>query len=437
MKLDLTRRQFLKGASATALMAGTHVLSLARPASGADFAGRVLVLINLNGGNDALNTVMPLNDVGAPMRSLYQSLRPDLAIPTSALAGFELGPDPVLGTDLALHPQCAGLKTLYDEGKLALVNGVGLAESPLSHFDAENVWFTGDPSAPKGTGWIGRQMDVTWGDGDARAIAFGDGPADAFTANACDVLGVRTLVDLELPDDPWPRYGDLAARTAAWNAVYGENRGPGMTDTIAASGATLVNKASLFGQIQTTGWGSLNETETWGIGRELRETASVLRFDAPLPGSNSGVCFYHVRQNNFDTHSRQGTTDPAGGHPRLMDQLSRALYGFQRDLEAIGVADKVVTLCFSEFGRRAYQNDSGSSAGTDHGRGGMLMLVGNGVAGGLHGMLPALDDLDPWDNLKVNTDFRGVYASLIDDWLGSNHTAVLPGGPFAKVPVIA
>ncbi|MBW2234956.1 MAG: DUF1501 domain-containing protein, partial [Deltaproteobacteria bacterium] len=124
-------------------------------------------------------------------------------------------------------------------------------------------------------------------------------------------------------------------------------------------------------------------------------------------------------------------------HPYLLNELSQALFGFQRDQETLHVSDRVVTMVYTEFGRRAYQNDSGNNAGTDHGRGGSVMLLGDGVAGGLHGGVPALDDLDNHGNLKINVDFRSVYAAIIDDWLGADHTAVLPGGPFTPAPVIA
>ena len=116
--------------------------------------------------------------------------------------------------------------------------------------------------------------------------------------------------------------------------------------------------------------------------------------------------------------------------------MSRAAINFQRDLEQLGLSDRVLTVLYSEFGRRPGQNSSGAGAGTDHGRAGVTMLMGEGVAGGLHGTIPRLDDLDATHNLKVNTDFRRVYAAIIDDWLGGDHTALLPGAPFAPLPVI-
>jgi hypothetical protein len=120
----------------------------------------------------------------------------------------------------------------------------------------------------------------------------------------------------------------------------------------------------------------------------------------------------------------------------LLGGVSRAVINFQRDLEQLGLSDRVLTVLYSEFGRRPGQNSSSAGAGTDHGRAGVTMLMGEGVAGGLHGTIPRLDDLDATHNLKVNTDFRRVYAAIIDDWLGGDHTALLPGAPFAPLPVI-
>jgi uncharacterized protein (DUF1501 family) len=437
--IDLTRRQFLKGASATAVIAGTNVLAFAPgPAHAAATGGKVLVLLNLFGGNDALNTVIPLDNVSAPQRTLYEGLRPDLAIPTSTLSGFELGSDPLLGNGLALHPSCSGLKTLYDEGKLALVNGVGLVNSSMSHFDAQDVWYSGNPALPTGTGWLGRHMDVAWGGGTPRAVSFGSGVSPSLTSTASASLGMQSLSRFVLPDHHDWQFRDLDSRREAWNRIFAEARTGPTAGAITESGANLVAKEELFSQIPTRGWGSNNEDAGWGLGAGLREVASVLGWDKANPGDATGLCIFHLGRGGFDTHSRQGTTDTENwGHPYLWNDVSQSLYNFQRDLETLEVSDRVVTMVYTEFGRRAYQNDSGNNAGTDHGRGGTAVLMGDGVVGGLHGGVPALDDLDDHGNLKVNVDFRSVYAAIIDDWLGGDHSLVLPGGPFTPVPVIA
>jgi uncharacterized protein (DUF1501 family) len=426
--MPITRRSFLKGATASALLSGTHVLGLASRAWAAGAAGSpVLVLVNLAGGNDLLNTVVPLDDVGAPQRSLYQQLRPDLAVPLSSLATMTVHSDPLLGSGLALHPSLTGLKQLYDQGRVALVLGAGFPGNSLSHFEAEKAWFFGQPDvAVDPRGWVGRQLDLSV-DGTPHAVSFGGVVSPAFEAQLADVLGVRSIARFGVPGG--------AAGAASLAEILAEVR-VGVAEKIARSGRILVDQAGFLAGVATTGWGSSLEAETSGLGCDLREIASLLRHDALDPGAASGFGFYHVRIGGYDTHSRQGVLDTTSGHPRLLFDLSRWLHGFQQDLDAIGASDRVLTVVYSEFGRRAAQNARGPDAGTDHGAGGLMLLLGDRVVGGVHGHMPRLDQLDGRGNLAVTTDFRTVYAALIDDFLGGDHTLVLPGAPFAKLPVI-
>jgi uncharacterized protein (DUF1501 family) len=434
--MKFNRRQFIKGASSAAALAGAHVLGFAANSARAAGAGApILVLINLRGGNDALNTVVPLDNVGAPQRSLYQSLRPSLAIPTSALAATEIDPDPALGTGLALNPALSDMWSLYDEGRLAVVNGIGVVDCSLSHFDAEAVWYTGDATSRQNTGWLGRHLDALWRDGEIRAMSFGSAINETLASLFNDVLGVRSITRFSLPDDRERQYRDLDTRRLAWQSIFADSRAAGVTARIARSGGNLVSKSELLGRVAVDGWGSYNEGER-GLGRNLREIASLLRHDDLDPGDASGVCFFHCGTGGYDTHSRQGTLLPDGLHAPRLDEFSRTLHGFQRDLDGLGLADRVITVAYSEFGRRAVENDTGANAGTDHGRAGTLFAVGNPVLGGLYGQVPRLDRLDRNGCLEVNTDFRTVYAALIDHWLGGDHTALLPGGPFTPLPFI-
>ncbi len=433
--MRISRRSFLKGATASAVLAGTHVLGFASRAGAAAIDAPILVLVNLAGGNDLLNTVIPLDDVGAPQRSRYQALRPDLAIPLASLGGLSIDVDPLLGTGLALHPSLGGLHSLYGQGRLAVVLGAGIAGNSLSHFEAEKAWFFGRPDVlTDTTGWIGRQLDLA-ADGLPHAVSFGSAVNPTFGGLVADSLGVSSIDRFELPDDPLWQWRDGAERGAALRAILDEAR-LGTPETVARSGRLLLDQADFISGVETSGWGSQLEADAWGLGSEFREVASIVRHDVLNPGAASGFGFYHVRLGGFDTHSRQGTLDESGGQPQLFAQLSRCLSGFQQDLAAIGVADRVVTLVYSEFGRRAAQNSSGSDAGTDHGAGGVMLLLGNRVVGGVHGAMPRLDQLDATGNLAVTTDFRTVYAAVIDDLLGGDHAAILPGAPFAKLPVI-
>jgi uncharacterized protein (DUF1501 family) len=411
------------------------VLGFASRAAALEAGGRILVLVNLAGGNDMLNTVIPLDDAGAPQRSLYESLRPDLAVPLSALAGLSLGAAPGLGTGLALHPSLAGLHPLYGQGRLAIVLGAGLAGSSLSHFEAEKAWFFGRPDVlVDPTGWVGRQLDQT-ADGRPHALSFGGEVSPALHATQADVLGLANLDRFALPDDPLWEWRDGLERGAALRALLADPRS-GLGETVARSGRLLIDEAEFLAGVEREGWGSHLEEEGPGPGNDLRDVASIVRHDLLNPAAASGFDFYHLRLGGFDTHTQQGSTDASSGQPMLLATLTRCLLGFQQDLDAMGASDRVVTLVYSEFGRRAAQNGDGREAGTDHGAAGGLLLLGDAVAGGVHGAMPRLDQLDANGNLAVTTDFRTVYAALIDDWLGGDHTTVLPGAPFAKLPVI-
>jgi uncharacterized protein (DUF1501 family) len=434
--MPISRRSFLKGATATALLAGGHVLGLASRAAAAGAPARTLVLVNLAGGNDILNTIVPLDDVGAPQRTLYESLRPDLAVPLASLAGLSIDRAPGLGTGLALHPSLAELHALYQQGRVAVVLGAGIADSSLSHFEAEKAWFFGRPDVREGaTGWVGRRLDQSAG-GAPQALSFGGAVSPTLQAAVADVLGVSSIDGFALPDDAIREWRDGVERGVALRALLAEPRG-GITETVARAGRLVIDQSEYFAGVETRGWGSQLEAETFGVGRELREIASILRHDALAPAAASALRFFHVRVNGFDTHSRQGSVDPSFGHAKLLGQLSRSLSGFQRDLDAMDVSGQVLTLVYSEFGRRVAQNATGRDAGCDHGAAGGMLLLGDPVAGGVYGGMPRLDALDANGNLAVSTDFRSVYASVIDDWLGASHATLLPGAPFAKLPLLA
>jgi len=434
--MRLTRRQFLKASSASAAMAAsTSVLGLAaRQAFAGTPGGRILVLINLSGGNDPLNTLIPLNDVGAPQRTVYEQVRPDLALPISALGSTEIDPDPVHGNAQALHSEMIGLKTLYDEGKLAVLNGLGYPNHSLSHFEAEQVWWSGDPTS-SGTGWVGRHTDAAFGDGLTRALAFGYNPT--LVGLASDALGVNNITRFSLPDDG--EAPDLASRFPTWQQIFGDAHGaPGsMLEKVNRSATALLDKTALFETIEVDGWGSNNEDGEGGIARDMQQIASILRHDdlnVGDPSSQSGLCFYHLDIGGFDTHSEQGSTDPDARHARLLRRLSNAMLNFQRDVEGLGLQDRVATLTYSEFGRRIAQNDNGNTAGTDHGESGLMFAMGDPTLlnGGVYGHVPDLQSADGNGNLDSHTDFRSIYGAVIDQFLGGDHTAIL-GADFSPL----
>jgi len=432
--MRINRRQFLKGASASAVLGSSHLLAFAaRRASAATADGKALVLVNLSGGNDFLNTVVPLDDVGAPQRSTYEAARPNLALPLASFGATEIGTDPGPGTALALHPQMTGLATLFGEGKLAIVNGVGYPDSSLSHFEAEAAWWAGTPT-PAGTGWVGRHLDAALPLDVTHAVSFGSEVNPTLAALAADALGIRSIQGFSLPDDP--DYRDLENRRPAWESIFAEPRAAeAMAARIARSGKSFLDMSEIFSSIEVEGWGSNLDGVEGTLALDMRQVSSILRYDlAADPGSRTGLSFFHLATGGFDTHSQQGRDDPNAWHPSLLRWLSDAMTGFQRDLEALGIADKVATLVYSEFGRRIEQSDVGQNAGTDHGTAGCMFVMGDPalLTGGLYGQMPDLSDPDEHGNMKIQVDFREVYASVIQ-WLGGDPNAVV--GPFAPLPL--
>lgn len=433
--MRITRRSFLKGASAATVLASSHVLALAsKQAMAANPSGRALVLINMSGGNDSLNTLIPMNDGTGSQRTLYDENRPDLGVSPSDLTATQIDDDPVLGFSQGLHPQMSGLFDLYSEGKLQIINGVGYPNSSLSHFDAEKFWFSGQQ--PAGTGWLGRHLDMTVTPGTPHAISFGSSVNPVLDSINSDAIGVSDITRFGLPDDPEGEFRDLETRQPIWEQIFADGRAPGsMAEAIASAGGTLLTKSEEFALIDVNDWGSNNDNVDGRLARQLRQVASILRHDQMNPGSETGLCFFHCRIGGFDTHSEQGSTDGNARHPRLLRELSEAMTAFQRDLEGLGLAGNVYTGTYSEFGRRYFQNDSGGNAGTDHGRAGIMFGMGDPtlINGGLFGGTPDL--LDPDDgNLRVHTDFRDVYAAVISNWFGGDHNAVLGAG-FTPLPL--
>lgn len=436
MRID--RRQFLKGASASAFLAGSNILALAaKRAAAATANGRTVVMINLSGGCDYLNMVIPLNDVaGYPQRTRYEQGRPDLAVPTSLLTATQIGDDAVLGHGLALHPQMTGLATLFQEGKLAVVNGVGYPNHSLSHFEAEAVWWAGSPQ-PQGTGWLGRFLDAALPLDATHALSFGGDVNPTFTAVSADALGVREIARFGLPDDPEGDFRDLATRRPAWQAIFADPRDAAtMPGKIARAGTNLIDKSALFQTIEVNDWGSRNQDGESNLAFQMQQVASALRHDllhASSPAEQIGLSFFHAEIGGFDTHSQQGRDDPDAWHPSLMRWVSQAMTNFQRDLEDLGIADKVVTITYSEFGRRIDQNDSGNGAGTDHGTANCMLVMGDAsvLNGGTHGQMPDLSNPDENGNMNVHVDLRKVYASVIGEWLGGDPGPLL--GAFAPI----
>jgi uncharacterized protein (DUF1501 family) len=430
-----TRRRFLQHAGIAALAAGVPAFALApRRAGAAPPANPVLVLVHLEGGNDGLNTVVPLDNFGEPQRAFYDILRPNLRVPVSQLAATLIGEDPEIGTGLALHPAMTGLASVYDMGKLAVIQGVGFADSPRSHAEAAGAWFAGDPAGFAGTGWAGRWADGAFDPDTTASLGFALGATPALGGSLTGSLALRSLDELALPDDP--AFPDLPARRLVWEEIYAADASDSaLTARVRALGAGVLANTDLAASIGLD-WGSALESGASDLHHQLHQTVSIVRHDELLPDAASGWRVFHLTHSGYATHAEQGAAGADAKHAAKLAELSDALEKLWTDLVALGVQDRVLVLVYSEFGRRAGQNSGSGDAGTDNGAAGPVLALGGLVVGGVYGRLPALTALDALGALPPHTDFRQVYATVLERFLGADPDLLLPGGPFELVPFL-
>ncbi len=393
-----TRRSVLKGLAALPLLASPWP-TLCAPAAAAsggprpvtDASDRVLVIVQLTGGNDGLNTVVPYADDD------YHRARPVLAIaPKSVLE---------LSDELGLHPALSGLHELWGEGALTVVNNVGYPDPDRSHFRSMEIWHTASLAAtPPRAGWLGRLAGRAGADA---ALPFARlGGRDLPLALAGAPSQVPAIGDL---DDLEPRYADrsgaerLVKSVCTAAAERGDDAG-----FIASAYAAAFETAQRLGSLSA----SMASVPFPGT-----SFARDLQLAARLIGAGAGTRVLYLTEGGFDTHAGQLST-----HPALLRALSDGLTAFQRQLEKQGDAERVTTLVFSEFGRRIHENASG---GTDHGQAAPVLLVGRPPGGGVLGPPPDLSGGKGAD-VPLTTDFRAVYASALE-WLGFPAAPVIEG----------
>lgn len=432
MSIRISRRRFLTGSAAAAAALGMpHPFQRAILGAQTAFAApadAILVLVQLEGGNDGLNTVVPIDDApGVAQRTLYESARPSIGIAVADLLDTEIGADPAKGNRLALHPSLAPLHDLYGDGNLAVVAGVAYPNQSLSHFRSEDIWMSANPTGTFQNGWLGRYLDAAFTPSDLKAVDLDKTLSPAFFSVDSNVLAVNALSEFVLADDPL--YPDLAAKKAALQAAYEEEaiQATGMQLSVGTSGSILLGALDDYAAVDTT-WPSNLNGKPGRLAKRFKDISSILRNDV-LGGNPLGARFFHIRQGGYDTHSNQGAL--AGRQADLFTELATDLKAFYDDTVDLGIADKVLILTFSEFGRRVAQNGGN---GTDHGEASVLFAIGDAVVGGVYGTVPALNDLNK-GNLKVQVDFRQVYATVIDKWLATPgaHVPLLPGAPFTTL----
>lgn len=380
--------------------------------------GRSLVVLYLSGGNDALSTLVPYTDPA------YYSRRPALAVPAGNV--LQVGADPA-GRPLGLHPNLGGVKSIFDAGRLAIIQRTGYEDASRSHFKGTDILATADPQAAQGPGWLGRYLDTL------------PSPVDPLLAwNTANLLphalqastvGVPSIPDPTAYAFSSPNTGVEAEYSAAAALAISSHlpvQQPQLSfvnSTAQAALATLDRVGAVAAYTPTVAYPDT------GLGRALQAVAGAL-------ATQVGTNVFWVQTGGYDTHASQGTVD--GGYADLLATLDGGLSAFYTDLSNHALLNQTMVLQFSEFGRRVSENGSG---GCDHGAGGLMMALGGGVQGGLYGTAATLDDTPDNPTLENNgrdvkheTDFRGVYARVIDDWLGADSVAIL-GGDFRNPAV--
>jgi uncharacterized protein (DUF1501 family) len=392
----VSRRRFLRQSALVALSPMVPAfLSRMAEAAGSQSDARILVVIQLDGGNDGINTVIPFGDDG------YARLRPKLAVPAQQVLKV---------TDrVGLHPAMRGAATLIERGQLAVVQGVGYPNPNRSHFESMKIWQTARFEADQqNLGWIGRAIDQIPGAGE-------HGPDSVYVGRA------------DLPPTLTGRKGTPAAITSNQDLslslpVLNSSMSAGAAATQPSSGdadiASFVQRSVLEAYDTAGSLANTTGNDDATAKYPASQLASQLKLISQLMKSGGGTRVYYAEHGSYDTHAAQ-----PGTHSGLLGELSGALEAFMTDLRAAGLADRVAVLAFSEFGRRVAEN---ASIGTDHGTAGPVFIAGDRVNAGFIGATPSLEDLTDGD-LKVAVDFRQICATLLEDWLNTPSQDVLAG----------
>lgn len=423
----VSRRTFLgRGAAGCGLLATGTVIPgfLARTVQAAlqsDSDDRILVVLQLTGGNDGLNTIIPYRD------DLYYKTRPVIAVPR----GQAIALDDAVG----LHPQLGGWKELYDEGWMSVIHGVGYPNPNRSHFESMDIWHTCCSGAERrdATGWVGRWAEEAGADAGASVHApaayVGGGAQPLALASARQTLpSIVSLDDLRVDFGPIgpggkQRLGRLhGGGTAGTMGAGGTNAASGNPDDL-----LFIRKTMLMTLDEAEMLGSADRARSPGAGYPPFPLADQLRLVADLIAVGMGARVYYTQISGFDTHAKQRQM-----HDQLMTQLGQSVRAFFNDLKGRGLAQRVLMMSFSEFGRRVEEN---RSQGTDHGAAAPMFLFGPAVKSGLFGPAPDLSRLDQGD-LKHTVDFRGVYAGVLRDWLRADPAKILRGS-YEPLTVVA
>jgi uncharacterized protein (DUF1501 family) len=403
---SMTRRAWLRsgfygGASAALALSPFGRALTALAAGTGDLQQRILVVLELSGGNDGLNTLVPYGD------DAYYRQRPKIGIKADKLRKID--------DHFGFRQSMAGFEKLYKDGNMAIVHGCGYEHPSFSHFTSMTYWHTAAPNSGQEYGWVGLLADALQPDGGAGYVV---------NIDATQSLAVRARQHTPVVfDDPekFTRAGFFEEQTA-FQKVSASAEVTNPAQQFLRQIARSAQDASL--QVKQA-WDAYHSPVDYGLANlDLPKVAALI--EAGLPAR---LYYTSFRNNAFDTHVYQNNL-----HDRLLTYTADAVAAFMQDLERIGRADDVVILIFSEFGRRVAEN---TNLGTDHGTANPMFVVGKPVTGGHYGKLPSLSELDDTDNLIFTTDFRRVYASVIEGWLGYRDSGTILNGSFEPFAMFA
>ena len=364
---------------------------------------RILVVIELSGGNDGLNTVVPYADAA------YYRARPKLGVPERDVIKVADG--------FGFHPSMVGFERLYKDGLMAVVHGCGYEHPSLSHFSSMGFWHTGVPNGGEPLGWLGRLADEGYRAATHNLIV---------NIGTAESLAVRSRRHSPLVfDDParFRREGTEGEQHVLADLGQPRKTSNATLEFLASLAGNAAESSDFVRQTSASYRTPVDYGSGGGLAGNLQRVAALIAAGMP-----TRLYYLSYQGNAFDTHVQQ-----ADLHSRLLMYTADALRGFMDDLKRIGRADDVAAMMFTEFGRRVEEN---GSLGTDHGTATPMFIVGRGVTGGFYGRPPSLTDLDD-GNMRMTTDFRRVYATMIEEWLGCHDAPAVLKGQFAPLSVFA
>ncbi|MCZ8516506.1 DUF1501 domain-containing protein [Paenibacillus filicis] len=412
--MKLTRRDFIvKG---TALLA---TLGLGGPMIFAESGGLlssqsqdtpdpdapVLVVIQLSGGNDGINTLIPYGMGG------YFDARPTLKITENKVLAID--------NQVGLHPSLTNMKDMYNNGKLAIIQGVGYPNPDHSHFRSMEIWQTAEPEKYIHSGWLGRYAETSLKSNanPLKALQIGNSANKAMNSDVVSIPVIQSLETYNFLDPKTPK-PDQNRIAKAFLDMYDPDQQGTAIQVTCQRGKDAYESVEAVHSL-TNGYQMKVEYPKTGIAKDLQLVSKML-------AGNSGTRVFYLQLGGFDDHIQEKVL-----HAKLLQQLDEALGAFYKDLEAQGLVDRVVTMAFSEFGRRVKENGNG---GTDHGTAAPVFVLGGRIKGGLYGVMPSLTNLNNGD-LKYEVDFRSVYYTVLDGWMKGDAQGVL-GKAYEKLTFV-